>query len=35
MAREGADVIVNYNNLKEKAYEAARSIEVWVGEAMF
>lgn len=27
MAREGADVIVNYNNSKEKANEVARSIE--------
>jgi 3-oxoacyl-[acyl-carrier protein] reductase len=27
MAREGADVIVNYNNSKEKANEVARSVE--------
>lgn len=27
MAREGADVVVNYNNSKEKANEVTRSIE--------
>jgi 3-oxoacyl-[acyl-carrier protein] reductase len=27
MAREGADVVVNYNNSKEKANEVARSVE--------
>jgi 3-oxoacyl-[acyl-carrier protein] reductase len=29
MAREGADIVVNYNNSKEKANEVARSIEAF------